>query len=328
MTIPLNIMTLHIGGKFMEIIKNTDIKFVSKRKKFYQISAFIILIGIMSLLFQGLNYGIDFAGGTLIQIDFEQNVSITDIRDVLSEMNLASSTIQSLSNNEFVIRTDQTALQQREEILDTLKNRIGDFEVLKVEMVGPVIGESLKRLAFFAIIFAFIGIIIYITARFEFKYAITSIIALGHDVLIALSVLSVLQKEISIPIIAAILTIVGYSLNNTIVIFDRLRENIKIKSRSALEDTINLSINQSLTRTINTAITTLLPVLALYFFGGTLSDFAFVLLVGITVGTYSSICIAGPLLLEMKRRAKVSFVTPSKDEISNKSKKAKSKKKK
>jgi preprotein translocase subunit SecF len=321
-------MTLHIGGKFMEIIKNTDIKFVSKRKRFYQISAAIILIGIMSLLFQGLNYGIDFAGGTLIQIDFEQNVSITDIRDVLSEMNLASSTIQSLSNNEFVIRTEQTALQQREEILDTLKNRIGEFEVLKVEMVGPVIGESLKRLAFFAIIFAFIGIIIYITARFEFKYAITSIIALAHDVLIALAVLSVLQKEISIPIIAAILTIVGYSLNNTIVIFDRLRENIKIKNHSALEDTINLSINQSLSRTINTAITTLLPVLALYFFGGTLSDFAFVLLVGITVGTYSSICIAGPLLLEMKRRAKVSFVTPSKDEISNKSKKAKSKKKK
>jgi preprotein translocase subunit SecF len=321
-------MILHIGGKFMEIIKNTDIKFVSKRKRFYQISAAIIIIGIMSLLFQGLNYGIDFAGGTLIQIDFEKNVSITDIRDVLSEMNLASSTIQSLSNNEFMIRTDQTALQQREEILDTLKNRIGDFEVLKVEMVGPVIGESLKRLALFAIIFAFIGIVIYITARFEFKYAITSIIALAHDVLIALAVLSVLQKEISIPIIAAILTIVGYSLNNTIVIFDRLRENIKIKSRSALEDTINLSINQSLTRTINTAITTLLPVLALYFFGGTLSDFAFVLLIGIVVGTYSSICIAGPLLLELKKRAKVSFIATPKKDQSNRSKKVKSKKKK
>ena len=314
----------------MEIIKNTDIKFVSKRKKFYQISTAIILIGIMSLLFQGLNYGIDFAGGTLIQIDFEQNVSITDIRDVLGEMDLAGSTIQSLSSNEFVIRTDQIALQQREEILDILKDRIGNFEVLKVEMVGPVIGESLKRLAFFAVIFAFIGIILYITARFEFRYAITSIIALGHDVLIALAVLSVLQKEISIPIIAAILTIVGYSLNNTIVIFDRLRENIKLKTRSALEDTIDLSINQSLSRTINTAITTLLPVLALYFFGGTLSDFAFVLLIGIVVGTYSSICMAGPLLLELKKRTKVSFMatTLTKTEQNNRSKKIKSKKKK
>jgi len=307
----------------MDIIKNTDIKFVSKRKKYYQISAAIILIGIISLLFQGLNYGIDFAGGTLIQIDFEQNASITDIRDVLGEMNLAGSTIQSLSGNEFVIRTDQTALQQREEILEGLENRMGAFEVLKVEMVGPVIGESLKRLAVFAIIFAFIGIIIYITVRFEFKYAITSIIALGHDVLVALAVLSVLQREISIPIIAAILTIVGYSLNNTIVIFDRLRENLKLKSRPILEETIDLSINQSLTRTINTAVTTLLPVLALYIFGGTLSDFAFVLLIGIVVGTYSSICMAGPLLLEFKKRGKVSFSSVPQAGQDNRGEKAK-----
>jgi preprotein translocase subunit SecF len=311
----------------MDIIKNTDIKFVSKRKKYYQISAAIILIGIISLLFQGLNYGIDFAGGTLIQIDFEQNASITDIRDVLGEMNLAGSTIQSLSGNEFVIRTDQTALQQREEILEGLENRMGAFEVLKVEMVGPVIGESLKRLAVFAIIFAFIGIIIYITVRFEFKYAITSIIALGHDVLVALAVLSVLQREISIPIIAAILTIVGYSLNNTIVIFDRLRENLKLKSRPILEETIDLSINQSLTRTINTAVTTLLPVLALYIFGGTLSDFAFVLLIGIVVGTYSSICMAGPLLLELKKRGKVSFSSVPQAGQDNRGKKAKNAKK-
>ena len=285
------------------------------------------MIGIISLLFQGLNYGIDFAGGTLIQIDFEQNASITDIRDVLGEMNLAGSTIQSLSGNEFIIRTDQTALQQREEILETLEDRIGAFEVLKVEMVGPVIGESLKRLAVFAIIFAFIGIILYITVRFEFKYAITSIIALGHDVLIALSILSILQKEISIPIIAAILTIVGYSLNNTIVIFDRLRENLKLKSRPILEETIDLSINQSLTRTVNTAITTLLPVLALYFFGGTLSDFAFVLLIGIVVGTYSSICMAGPLLLELKKRGKVSFSSVPQADQGKREKKVKNAKK-
>jgi len=290
----------------MEIIKDTFIKFVSKRKKYYQISVVIIFIGIISLLLQGFNYGIDFAGGTLMQLDFEQNASVTEIRTILGEMNLSSSSIQSLSGNEFVIRTDEIALQQRQEILEIIENNIGPFEVLKIEMVGPVIGESLKRLAIFAIIFAFIGIILYITFRFEFKYAITSIIALGHDVLVALGILSILQKEITIPIIAAILTIVGYSLNNTIVIFDRLRENLRIKSRSTLEDTIDLSINQSLTRTINTAITTLLPVIALYFFGGTLSDFAFVLLIGIVVGTYSSICIAGPLLLELKKRGKVS----------------------
>lgn len=293
----------------MDIIKNTDIKFVKNRKKFYKISAAIIIIGIISLLFQGLNYGIDFAGGTLLQLDFETDASIAEIRNVLEETTIASSTIQSFSGNEFVIRTDDITLQQREEILEKLNAEIGPFEVLRIEMVGPVIGESLKGLAVLAIIFAFIGIILYITVRFEFRYAISSIIALGHDILIALAILSLLQKEITIPIIAAILTIVGYSLNNTIVIFDRLRENLRTKTRPVLEKTIDLSINQSLTRTINTAITTLLPVLALYFFGGTLSDFAFVLLIGIVVGTYSSICMAGPLLLELKKRSNISFNT-------------------
>jgi len=289
----------------MEFIKDTNIKFIARRKNFYLISVIIILIGLISLLFQGFNFGIDFAGGTLIQLKFEQEeVTIAEIRNVLSEMNLATSTIQSLSPNEFVIRTSQIELEGRKEILEKIENKIGPFEVLRVEMVGPVIGESLKRLAVLAIIFAFIGIVLYITIRFEFRYAITSIIALGHDILIALGILSILQKEITIPIIAAILTIVGYSLNNTIVILDRLRENLRLKQRTALEEVIDLSINQSLSRTINTAFTTLLPVLALYFFGGTLSDFAFVLLVGITVGTYSSICMAGPLLLELKKKGK------------------------
>ncbi|MDD3538967.1 MAG: protein translocase subunit SecF [Atribacterota bacterium] len=289
----------------MEFIKDTNIKFIARRKNFYLISVIIILIGLISLLFQGFNFGIDFAGGTLIQLKFEQEeVTVAEIRNVLSEMNLATSTIQSLSPNEFVIRTSQIELEGRKEILEKIENKIGPFEVLRVEMVGPVIGESLKRLTIFAIVFALIGIILYITLRFEFRFAITSIIALVHDVLIALGILSVLQKEITIPVIAAILTIVGYSINNTIVIFDRLRENLKLKPRTALEEIIDLSINQSLSRTINTAFTTLLPVLALYFFGGTLSDFAFVLLVGITIGTYSSICIAGPLLLELKKKGK------------------------
>jgi preprotein translocase subunit SecF len=291
----------------MEFIKDTNIKFVSRRRKFYLISVIIILIGFISLLWQGFNFGIDFAGGTLIQLEFEQEeVTIAEIRNVLGEMNLAGSAIQSLSPNEFVIRTSQVELEVREEILEKIENKIGPFEVLRVEMVGPVIGESLKRLTIFAIVFALIGIILYITLRFEFRFAITSIIPLVHDVLIALGILSVLQKEITIPIIAAILTIVGYSINNTIVIFDRLRENLKLKPRTAFEEIVDLSINQSLSRTINTAFTTLLPVLALYFFGGTLSDFAFVLLVGIIVGTYSSICIAGPLLLELKKKGKIS----------------------
>ncbi len=288
----------------MDLIKNTDIKFVSRKKVFYLISGLIILIGIISLLGQGFNFGIDFAGGTLIQLDFEEqvNVTVAEIRNVLADINLASSTIQSLSNNEFIIRIAQIELQEREKIFASLQERIGPFQVLRIEMVGPIIGQALKRLAFLAIIFAFIGIIVYITIRFQFSYALASIIALGHDVLVALGILSIVRKEITIPIIAAILTIVGYSLNNTIVIFDRLRENLKLKLRSPLAEIVDLSINQSLSRTINTALTTLLPILALYFFGGTLSDFAFVLLVGITVGTYSSICIAGPMLWDIKSK--------------------------
>lgn len=291
----------------MNILSKADIKFVSRRKLFYTITGIVILISLISLLFQGFNFSIDFAGGTLIQLAFkESNVTVAEIRNVLGEMNLASSTIQSLSNNEFVIRTVQVELPERQKILETIEERIGVFEVLRVETVGPVIGQSLKQLASLAVIFAFVGMIAYITIRFQFKYAIASIIALAVAVLIVLGTLSILQKEISIPIIAAILTIVGYSINNTIVIFDRLRENLKTKIRSPLGEVIDLSINQSLSRTIYTSLTTLLPVLALYFFGGTLSDFAFVLLVGITVGTYSSICIAGPILLEFDKKGTIS----------------------
>lgn len=291
----------------MNILSKADIKFVSRRKLFYTITGIVILISLISLLFQGFNFSIDFAGGTLIQLAFkESNVTVAEIRNVLGEMNLASSTIQSLSNNEFVIKTVQVELPERQKILETIEERIGVFEVLRVETVGPVIGQSLKQLASLAVIFAFVGMIAYITIRFQFKYAIASIIALAVAVLIVLGTLSILQKEISIPIIAAILTIVGYSINNTIVIFDRLRENLKTKIRSPLGEVIDLSINQSLSRTIYTSLTTLLPVLALYFFGGTLSDFAFVLLVGITVGTYSSICIAGPILLEFDKKGTIS----------------------
>ncbi len=316
-------------------LNKVDIKFVSRKKLFYIVTSIIILIGLISLLFQGFNFSIDFAGGTLIQLTFKEgNVTVAEIRNVLGEIGLTSSTIQLLSNNEFIIRTAQVELPERQKILETIEDQIAPFKVLRVETVGPVIGQSLKQLASLAVIFAFVGMIAYITIRFQFKYAIASIIALAVAVLIVLGTLSILQKEISIPIIAAILTIVGYSINNTIVIFDRLRENLKTKIRSPLEEVIDLSINQSLSRTIYTSLTTLLPVLALYFFGGTLSDFAFVLLVGITVGTYSSICIAGPILLEFDKKSTISAkkIVASSQKVAEQeikvAKKAKGKKKK
>ena len=290
----------------MDLIGKKKFDFIKNRKMAYIISVVIILVGLISIIFQGFNLGIDFAGGTLIQIRFDKPVSTTEVRNVLSEFNLSQSTIQNLSENEFVIRTEKINSEQRKEILSAFKENLTDLEVLRVETVGPVIGENLKKLAIYALLFAFIGIILYITMRFEFKFSIISILALTHDCLIVLGIFSLLQKEITISIIAAVLTIVGYSLNNTIVILDRLRENIKFKTREPFENLINISINQSLSRTINTALTTIIPILTLYFFGGNiLSDFALALFIGMIAGTYSSIFIASPLLVEWNKIFKI-----------------------
>jgi len=290
----------------MDLIGKKKFDFIKNRRMAYIISAVIILIGLISIIFQGFNLGIDFAGGTLIQIRFDKSVSVTEVRNVLSEFNLSQSTIQNLSENEFVIRTEKIDSEQRKEILSVFRENLTDLEILRVETVGPIIGENLKKLAFYAFLLAFIGIILYITMRFEFKFSIISILALSHDCLIVLGIFSLLQKEITISIVAAVLTIVGYSLNNTIVILDRLRENIKFKTREPFENLINMSINQSLSRTINTALTTIIPILALYFFGGNiLSDFALALFIGMIAGTYSSIFIASPLLIEWNKIFKI-----------------------
>ena len=290
----------------MDLIGKKEFDFIKNRKIAYIVSAVIILVGLISIIFQGFNLGIDFAGGALLQIKFDKSVSTNEVRNVLSEFNLSQSTIQNLSENEFVIRTEKIDSEQRMEILTAFKENLTDLEVLRVETVGPVIGENLKKAAFYALLFAFIGIILYITVRFEFKFSIVSILALLHDCLIVLGIFSLLQKEITISIIAAVMTIVGYSINNTIVILDRLRENMKFKTKEPFENLINMSINQSLSRTINTTLTTIIPILALYFFGGNiLSDFALALFIGMIAGTYSSIFIASPLLLEWNRIFKV-----------------------
>jgi len=290
----------------MDLIGKKEFDFIKNKKIAYSISVVIILVGLISIIFQGFNLGIDFAGGSLLQIRFDKSVSTTEVRNVLSEFNLSQSTIQNLSENEFVIRTEKIDSEQRNEILTAFKENLTDLEVLRVETVGPVIGEDLKKSAFYALLFAFIGIILYITVRFEFKFSVVSILALLHDCLIVLGVFSLWQKEITISIIAAVMTIVGYSINNTIVILDRLRENMKFKTREPFENLINMSINQSLSRTINTALTTIIPILTLYFFGGNiLSDFALALFIGMVAGTYSSIFIASPLLLEWNKIFKI-----------------------
>ena len=188
-----------------------------------------------------------------------------------------------------------------DDIVEGLEGKFGKgtFEVMRVETVGPAIGEDLRKAAVKALIFALVGICIYISFRFEFRFAITAIIALTHDVLIALGMLALTGREISLPVIAALLTIVGYSINDTIVLFDRIREDRKLMRKSSQEEIINTSINQTLSRTVLTSTTTLLVVLALFLFGGeVINDFSFVLLIGVLVGTYSSIFIASPLLID------------------------------
>jgi preprotein translocase subunit SecF len=292
----------------MELIKpGTDINFVGRMKLAFSISLALIIISLLSLIIhKGPNLGIDFAGGTLVQIKFKEATSVNDIRSPLKTINLGNSIIQRFgyqNNNEFLIKTEKSSSELKglsgmiEEALRTAYPE-GSFEIRRVEVVGPKVGKDLRQKGMLAMLYAIIGILIYITWRFEFRYAIGAIIALVHDVIITVGIFSVLNKEFTLPIIAALLTIIGYSLNDTIVVYDRIRENFRSQKRQPLTQIVNESINQVLSRTILTSGTTLLVVGALFFLGGAvIHDFAFALLVGVIIGTYSSIFIASPTVL-------------------------------
>ncbi|MBW2557630.1 MAG: protein translocase subunit SecF [Deltaproteobacteria bacterium] len=292
----------------MEIIRpGINIDLVGKMKIAFAASLLAIIISILSLILHGgPNLGIDFAGGTLVQIKFSQETSTDGIRDALKTIGLGNSVIQRFGyhdNNEFLIKTEKSSSALKglsnkiEEALNSSYNN-GDFEIRRVEVVGPKVGRDLREKGMLAMLYAIIGILIYVTWRFELRYAVGAIIALMHDVLITVGVFSLLGKEFTLPIIAALLTIIGYSLNDTIVVYDRIRENIKGIKKQSLKDIVNSSINQVLSRTVLTSATTLLVVLALFIFGGAvIHDFAFALLIGIIVGTYSSIFVASPTIL-------------------------------
>ncbi|MDO9529015.1 MAG: protein translocase subunit SecF [Syntrophales bacterium] len=292
----------------MEIIRpDININIVGKMKGAVICSLALIIVSISSLILHGgPRLGIDFAGGTLVQIQFKKETTTDRIRSGLKKVGLENSVIQQFGykdNNEFLIRTEKSTSDLKGlsgEIEDALAATYdkSEFEVRRVEIVGPKVGKDLRQKGINAMLIAMIGILIYITWRFQFRYAIGAIIALIHDVLITVGVFSLLGKEFTLPIIAALLTIIGYSLNDTIVVYDRIRENIRKFRRQTLREIINSSINQVLSRTILTSATTLLVVFALFFLGGAvIHDFAFALLVGILVGTYSSVFIASPTIL-------------------------------
>ncbi len=289
----------------MKLFKLRNIDFVRRRKVAYAISIFLVVISILSLAIQKLNYGVDFAGGTLLQYRFSQEVSIEEVRNVLAGQGLAKSVIQRFSPQELVIRTIKLGEEEKKALESSLSEKLGEVDLVRIEEVGPAISSDLRKAAFTAFLGAIVGILIYVSLRFEFRPAVTSVIALVHDGIIVLGLLSLFQREFTAPVLAAILTVLGYSINDSIVLMDRVRENLKVrKKEESFAELVNRSINEMLSRTINTSLTTLLPVIALLFFGGKmLQDFAFTLLVGILVGTYSSIFIASSLLVDWEARS-------------------------
>tara|TARA_B110000438_G_scaffold303460_1_gene365037 strand:- start:787 stop:1689 length:903 start_codon:yes stop_codon:yes gene_type:complete len=290
----------------MQLFKHeTRFDFMGQIKAAMIISGIVILIGLGSIVFSGgLKYGIDFAGGTLVQLQFKNPPDIEVIRDGLKTIGLGESTIQEFGSKKDILIRVERSEEKLEAVGAMVKRSLSgkfnsdEITVERVEMVGPKVGRDLREKALLSILYAVIGIVIYISWRFEFQYAIAAIIALMHDVLVTMGAFSILDKEFTLVIVAAFLTIIGYSLNDTIVVFDRIRENLRRKGKLSLSEIINSSINQTLSRTLLTSGTTLLVVLALFFFGGEIiHDFSFALLVGVVVGTYSSIFIASVFLV-------------------------------
>ena len=309
----------------MRFFGETKIDFIGKRKIAFVISIIVILAGIVSLFInKGPRYSIDFTGGVSLELDLSpvgeeaDVIEIQEIRDVLTQEGITGTEMQEIKDSEgrtlVLIKTKAVGdIKEKtsKKIVDIIKrnfpNNVKPETLIRLqEEVGPKIGEELRGKAILAIFWALLGIIIYIWWRFEFTFGVAAVIALFHDVIITVGIFSLTGKEISLSIVAALLMIVGYSLNDTIVVFDRIREDLKIFRRESYGSVINHSINETLSRTIITSLTTFMVVLSLFIFGGTvIHDFAFAILIGVVVGTYSSIFVASPLMVEhFNRRQK------------------------
>jgi preprotein translocase subunit SecF len=292
----------------MEIFKSDiNVDFVGKRKFALILSLVLLTIGIVSLVVKGgPAYGIDFAGGTLVQIKFTETTSAAKLRSTLEGLDLRGLTIQQVGDdaaNEFLVRAQETGgnLENFAAKIDAALIKdfgAGKTEIRRTEMVGPQVGKDLRNKGVQAIFFAIIGMLVYITFRFEFRFGAGAVIALFHDVLIVLGLFSLFGLEIDLTVVAGFLALVGYSVNDTVIVCDRIRENLGKLHTRPLTEIINRSINETLSRTVMTSGLTLLAVLALFLVGGSvIHNFAFALLAGIIVGTYSSIFIASPVLI-------------------------------
>ena len=287
--------------------KNYNFNFIGKRKIWFIISSAIIAAGIVGFIIQGgFNLGIDFLSGSLIEVEFERDVDVAEVRSVMNDIGLGNAILQRTESNRFIIRTRASELGTpistgaKKEILNSLDEKIGLLTKVPLQdrIVDAGFSKQITKNALIAIGISIIGILIYIWIRFELRFGAAAILALVHDVLVTLGVYAILQREINTATIAAILTIIGYSLNDTIVVFDRIRENTPRAGKLGYSKVVNDSINITLTRSINTSLTTMIPVILLLILGTTvLKDFALALTIGIITGTYSSIFFASPVLV-------------------------------
>jgi preprotein translocase SecF subunit len=294
------------------------IDFIGNRRKAYVLSSILVIVSLVSLAFFGLNLGIDFTGGTVLHLNLGDDFLMDEVESVLSEFEeLDGATVQvvqgrdldgDLADEGLVIKAPYIEESRRNELMDTFRSHWPNLDPddLRIESVGSVVGGELTRQALLSLAVAIVLMVIYITFRFEFKFAIATIVSLLHNVVIVIGVFSILQMEINVPFVAAILTVFGYSVNDTIVIIDRIRENIKHKRKSDYAVIVNESINQNLMRSINTSLTTLFVLIALlvgfYYYIGSVDLIVFViaLIIGVLVGTYSSIFVASPLWLNLQ----------------------------
>jgi preprotein translocase subunit SecF len=298
----------------MRLFANASFKFIERRRAAYLISAAVIAAGILAMLTwqasrgSWVNYGVDFTGGTIVQVEFDEPTSVAELRGLLGSLQGAEIT-RFGGENEFLIRMAEFS-DEGTNLSEIVSAMLADtygadgFRVVRVEAVGPKIGGELQRKALLAIVMSFALTLIYLAFRFEWRFGVAAVIATIHDITITLGFISAFQLEVSLPTVAAVLTIIGYSLNDTIVVFDRIRENLKGSGRrEPYIDVLNRSINEVLPRTVMTSGTTVVVLLALFLLGGVIiRDFALILILGVVIGTYSSIFVASPALLEIEER--------------------------
>jgi len=287
------------------------INIVDNVKRWLGISAVVVVVALCGLLFRGLNYGIDFTGGNLYQVNFEKEVNLNEVNTFLDglsseykQLDANSRKVQVSNGGVVIIRTPEMTETEKNSFLDQLET-FEKYDLERSDKVGATVGEELKTSAIFALLIGGALIVLYITLRFEFKFAVAAIVALIHDIIISVGAIAILGYEVNTPFIAAVLTLLGYSINDTIVVFDRIRETVRRKNSGDLGDCINKSVNQVMTRSINTSLTTFLAVVAILVFGGdSLQTFITTLLFGVVAGTYSSIFVASPVVYMLEKGSK------------------------